>query len=98
MISETSREKVVLFFESIDKYYGCKTEITEGLHSSSADFDANAATWNMCEFELVRSAYRNKGERLMISNIPNATHTNLSNNTEKAFSEPPKSVFILSIR
>ncbi len=66
MISETSREKVVLFFESIDKYYGCKTEITEGLHSSSEDFVANAATWNMCEFELVRSAYRNKGERLMM--------------------------------
>lgn len=66
MISETNREKVILFFESIDKYYGCKTEITEGLYTGAADFDANAATWNMCEFELIRSAYRNTGERLMM--------------------------------
>lgn len=64
MISETNREKVILFFETIDKYYHCKTEITEGLHSE--DFEANAATWNMCEFELIRSAYRNTGERLMM--------------------------------
>ena len=66
MISETNREKVILFFETIDKYYGCKTEITEGLHTSSKDFDANTATWNMCEFDFIRSAYRNNGERLMM--------------------------------
>lgn len=66
MISEANREKVILFFESIDKYYGCKTEITEGLHIEMHDFDANSATWNMCEFELVRSAYRNQGERFMM--------------------------------
>ena len=59
MISETSREEVILFFESVDKYYGFKTKITEGLHNTSLDSDATAATWNMCEFELVRSAYRN---------------------------------------
>ena len=66
MISETNREQVISFFESIGKYYGCKTEITEGLHHDASDFDANAATWNMCEFELIRSAYRNQGERLMM--------------------------------
>ncbi|NHM07279.1 hypothetical protein G4D82_08610 [Flavobacterium sp. CYK-4] len=66
MISTENREKVILFFESIDKYYGCKTEITEGLHIDTPDSDANAATWNMCEFELVRSAYRKQGERFMM--------------------------------
>ena len=66
MKNDDLSQEIILFFENIQKYYGCKTEITEGLHTSSVDFDANAATWNMCEFELVRSAYRNKGERLMM--------------------------------
>jgi len=66
MISADNREKVISFFESIDKYYGCKTEITEGLYTRSEDFDANFTTWNLCEFELIRSAYRNTGERLMM--------------------------------
>lgn len=66
MIPESCREKVVSFFESIDKYYGCKTEITEGLHTSADDWTAKSATWNLCEFQLIRSAYRNNGERLMM--------------------------------
>ena len=66
MNATETNSKIIAFFENIETYYGCKTEITEGLHTSSVDFDANAATWNMCEFELVRSAYRNKGERLMM--------------------------------
>ena len=58
--------KVIAFFESIEKYYGCKTEITAGLYSKAEDFDSNFTTWNLCEFNLIRSAYRNKGARLMM--------------------------------
>ncbi len=53
---------IVAFFEVIEKYYGCKTEITEGLFS---DFDANLTTWNLSEFQLIRSAYRKNGNRFM---------------------------------
>lgn len=66
MLSEEINERVIHFFENIEKYYGCKTEITEGLHSGAEDFDANHTTWNLSEFNLIRSAYRNNGERLMM--------------------------------
>ena len=66
MISNETRDKVILFFESIDKYYGCRTEITEGLYSRYENFDASATTWNLSEFTLIRSAYRKAGDRLMI--------------------------------
>ena len=65
MLGDT-REKVIDFFENIQKYYGCRTEITEGLYSRYEDFDANVTTWNLSEFTLIRSAYRNKGDRLMM--------------------------------
>lgn len=58
--------KVIAFFETIDKYYGCKTQITEGLYSKAEDFDINFTTWNLSEFVLLRSAYRNNGARLMM--------------------------------
>lgn len=61
-----TNSNVISFFENIEKYYGCTTEITEGLYSKSEDFDINFTTWNLCEFELIRSAYRNKGARLMM--------------------------------
>lgn len=66
MITEETREKVISFFETIEKYYGCKTEITEGLYSRFENFDANITTWNLSEFTLIRSAYRNTGDRLMM--------------------------------
>ena len=66
MISDENRYKVVQFFESIEKYYGSKTEITEGLYSLTENFDANFTTWNLSEFILIRSAYRKNGDRLMI--------------------------------
>lgn len=56
---------IIAFFENIQKYYGCKTEITEGLFSELEDLDANLTTWNMSEFDLIRSAYRNNGKRFM---------------------------------
>ena len=66
MISSELRERVVAFFEEIQKYYGSVTEITEGLYSHEEVFDANFTTWNLSEFTLIRSAYRNSGARLMM--------------------------------
>lgn len=57
---------VIRFFESIEKYYECKTEVTEGLYNDTAGFDMHFATWNLSEFILLRSAYRNNGERFML--------------------------------
>ncbi|HEX9980701.1 MAG TPA: hypothetical protein VGB50_09080 [Flavobacterium sp.] len=66
MLHNETRNKVISFFEDIDKYYGCKTEITEGLYARSEDFNAHVTTWNLSEFTLIRSAYRNTGDRLMM--------------------------------
>jgi len=65
MNSEALNTDIISFFEKIEKYYGCKTEITEGLYSKLEDFDANLTTWNLSEFELIRSAYRKNGERFL---------------------------------
>ena len=64
-LAET-RLQVIDFFQNIPKYYGCKTEITEGLYARSDDFNAHITTWNLSEFTLIRSAYRNAGDRLMM--------------------------------
>ena len=53
--------EILSFFEHIEKYYGCKTEITEGLFSEGIESDVNHTTWNLSEFDLTRSAYRNNG-------------------------------------
>lgn len=65
MNSENLSNSIISFFESVEKYYGCKTEITEGLVSDYDDLDANLTTWNLSEFDLLRSAYRNNGGRFM---------------------------------
>ena len=65
MNSENLSNSIISFFESVEKYYGCKTEITEGLFSDYDDLDANLTTWNLSEFDLIRSAYRNNGGRFM---------------------------------
>ena len=65
MTSEETKIKIIDFFENIDKYYGCKTEITEGLLSNSQNTSADLTTWNLSEFVLLRSAYRKNGERFM---------------------------------
>ena len=57
---------VLSFFETIEKYYGCKTEITEGLFSDHHDLDPEFTTWNLSKFDLIRSAYRKKGSRFML--------------------------------
>ncbi|WP_300570157.1 hypothetical protein [Flavobacterium sp.] len=66
MSSEETNHKIIAFFEDIEKYYGCKTEITEGLTTEADNFDANHTTWNLSEFTLIRSAYRNNGGKFMM--------------------------------
>lgn len=56
---------ILLFFEEVTKYYGTKTEITEGIVTDFDEIDANLTTWNLSEFVLMRSAYRNTGNKFM---------------------------------
>jgi hypothetical protein len=66
MDTETLRQGIIDFFENIEKYYGSKTEITQGLFSELDSHDAHLTAWNLSEFELVRSAYRNSGAKFML--------------------------------
>lgn len=65
MKSEEINQKVLVFFEKIEKYYGSKTEIIIGLTTGN-DFDAKHTTWNLSEFDLKRSAYRKEGNKFMM--------------------------------
>lgn len=66
MNSDDLNLNIIAFFETIEKYYGCKTEVTEGLFSEIDDIDAQHTTWNLSEFDLVRSAYRKNGLKFMM--------------------------------
>ena len=66
MNSDDLNSKIIAFFETIEKYYGCKTEVSEGLFSEMDDIDAELTTWNLSEFDLVRSAYRKNGLKFMM--------------------------------
>jgi hypothetical protein len=66
MEQDESKLKTLAFFEEIQKYYESKVEITEGLCTSNGEFSAENTTWNLFEFYLVRSAYRNNGARFMM--------------------------------
>ena len=66
MNTENLSQEIISFFENIEKYYGSKTEITQGLYSATTDLDANLSAWNLSEFELARSAYRNNGGKFML--------------------------------
>lgn len=66
MNSEETTQKIISFFETIAKYYGSKTEITIGLTTGINNFDAEHTTWNLSEFVLQRSAYRNNGNKFMM--------------------------------
>ena len=76
MSSENLNSDVIHFFEEIQKYYGSKTEITQGLFTQIDNLDANQTTWNLSEFELVRSAYRNSGGKFMLEG--NGTYYEIS--------------------
>lgn len=65
MNHEELNAAIILFFENIEKYYDSKTEITEGLLTDSENLDSKQITWNLSEFTLIRSAYRENGERFM---------------------------------
>ena len=66
MNSDETKLQIINFFENIEKYYGSKTEITIGLAIGINDFDAEHTTWNLSEFILQRSAYRNNGNKFMM--------------------------------
>ena len=66
MDTETLRKEIIAFFENIEKYYGSKTEITQGLFSELDNLDANLTAWNLSEFVLMQSAYRNNGGKFML--------------------------------
>ena len=71
MIQEELNKLVIVFFENIQKYYGSKTEITEGISLDNQCFDSKLTTWNLFEFDLIRSAYRENGKKFMIEGIGN---------------------------
>ncbi len=66
MNSDELNQIILSFFEQIVKYYGCKTEIAEGLFIQKPNFDSDFTTWSLSEFELKQSAYRTNGERFML--------------------------------
>jgi len=66
MSREITHKAVLDFFEEIPKYYGCLTEITVGLVDNIEEVNAQFSTWNLSEFELIRSAYRSNGGRFMM--------------------------------
>lgn len=66
MDNENIKDLIIDFFEKIDKYYGSKTDITEAISTSIENFDKHQATWNLFEFCLLRSAYRNVGNKFML--------------------------------
>ncbi len=66
MISEETNQNIIDFFENIQKYYGSKTEITQGLTTNFENIDAKSTSWNLSEFDLIRSAYRENGSKFML--------------------------------
>lgn len=76
MSSENLKINVIHFFEDIQKYYDCKTEITQGLFAEIDKLDANLTTWNLSEFKFIRSAYRNNGGKFMFEG--NGTYYEIS--------------------
>ena len=91
MNSEELNNNIISFFESIEKYYGSKTEITEGLFSDSEDLDANLTTWNLSEFDLIRSAYRKNGGRFMFEG--DKMYYEISGERIVAFKQPGRHKF-----
>lgn len=66
MSNQNLENAILSFFEEIPKYYGYKTEISEGLITDIQNFNAKTTTWNLSEFSLIRSAYRVEGNRFMM--------------------------------
>lgn len=69
MNSEQTNQNIIDFFENIQKYYGSKTEISQGLTDDFEQTNPNLTSWNLSEFDLIRSAYREKGNKFMLEGI-----------------------------
>ena len=91
MSSENLNSDVIHFFEEIQKYYGSKTEITQGLFTEIDNLDTNQTTWNLSEFELVRSAYRNSGGKFMLEG--NGTYYEISAEKIVSFTQNGRNKF-----
>ena len=76
METTSFQQGIIDFFENIATYYGIKTEITQGLFSELGHFDADLTAWNLSEFVLIRSAYRNSGAKFMMEG--NGTYFEIS--------------------
>jgi hypothetical protein len=85
------RGNILEFFEKIQQYYGCKTDITQGLYSRYDDLDASLTTWNLSAFELVRSAYRKKGDCFMLEG--NGMYLEISARMLVDFKQPGRNSF-----
>ena len=66
MNSSDINTKIILYFENIQKYYGSKTEISEAIFKLNESNNDKLKTWNLSEFTLIRSAYRENGQRFML--------------------------------
>jgi hypothetical protein len=91
MLEAASRERVIAFFETIERYYGCRTHITQGLYARLDEFDPKKTTWNLHEFTLVRSAYRSGGDRLMMEG--NETYFEISAGKLVDFKNPARHLY-----
>lgn len=65
MLNEETNLEIIHFFETISKYYGSKTEISSGISTQIEDISVDS-TWNLFEFTLIQSAYRNEGNKFML--------------------------------
>jgi len=91
MASEEFYTDIIHFFENIEKYYGSKTEITEGICTSAGDFSADFSTWNLFEFDLIRSAYRKTGDRFMMEGKKN--YYEIAAGSIVSFTQPGRNKF-----
>ena len=91
MISEELNSNILSFFETVEKYYGSKTEITEGLFCNTDTLEASNTTWNLSEFELTRSAYRKNGGRFMFEG--NKMYYEISGERLIDFKQPGRNKF-----
>ena len=59
-------KEIISFFETIEKYYGSKIEVSIGLFSEKEISNNSLATWNLMEFNLIQSGYRKAGDKFMV--------------------------------
>lgn len=59
-------QEVLQFFETITKYYNCKTEVSSIITTNLKDSNPSQSTWTLSEFLLQRSAYRTDGNKFML--------------------------------